>query len=270
MRFNLIHLLSFLLISSTFASELSEESLREKFEREMLNFSPTQQGMIYSNIGKDLYQIGLTKEAQEAWWKAVSLIDQDKKDIPLLGLSLAAYTRGQRQVSLQALKNIQEREKLDKEILASGQKKLARYLTSMQVSELSRVDLRDLSDGMKLGLKKRTISWLVQNKKYKKALSLYDAQKVRRSKDIEVQSEFDLLTFLVRKNGEHNPHCRDIYEKYPKSYSYGIILCRLLLTYKERGFVSKKDKRNLNGLFKEFNREKSYLAEAVKDLPQRS
>ena len=126
-------------------------------------------------------------------------------------------------------------------------------------------------NGFSIAARDHNYRSLFRNGKYGEALNLLKRDKIVRSNSIDMQAEYDLLTLLV-----YGPQsgtkltCEKIYDKYPESFSYGVITCRALTGFLQEKEISSQVMEELKQYFSKFDTDKSYLQKALKVLKNKS
>ncbi|MDD4973740.1 MAG: hypothetical protein PHY93_05285 [Bacteriovorax sp.] len=107
---------------------------------------------------------------------------------------------------------------------------------------------------------------LLKNKEYQKAFISINPAGLKKSTNNFNITVYDSLNVLMNKKGVKELNCATEYKKYPKAYTYSIIICGLLTDYLESGKFSDKKMKRATSYFLNDNPEKNYLFELVKEI----
>jgi hypothetical protein len=113
----------------------------------------------------------------------------------------------------------------------------------------------------------KELSTLIADRKYSEAFSGLQERGFKKSSP-DKQVTYDVLKVLVKgqPTDVKNLLCYDSFRKKPDGYSYGIILCKLLLKYLKNGTINPQELTAAEKLIKESAPEQIYLTQAFKDL----
>lgn len=141
---------------------------------------------------------------------------------------------------------------------------LKRGLNGQKLSEKQRDQLS--KGAFSYQYKMQELDDLIKEKSYSKALSLINPRNVQ-DEMVSTIIRYDLLKTLVLKNSKDSLLCTDTYEKYPKSYSYSMKMCKALIEYSKNGSISKGSLKEVEQVFKnKIYKNDDFLYQALLDL----
>lgn len=108
---------------------------------------------------------------------------------------------------------------------------------------------------------------LVKSKQYKEVLTKLNPEALGAEGSMNLETIiFDSVNVALNKKNVKSLYCTPQYKKYPKAYTYSILICGLLTDYLEKSKFDPARLKRAESYFNEMDKEKSYLLEVVKEI----
>lgn len=108
---------------------------------------------------------------------------------------------------------------------------------------------------------------LVKNKQYEEVLSKLNPEALGTEGNMNLETIiYDSVNVALNKKNVKELHCLPQFKKYPKAYTYSVLICGLLNDYLANSKFNPERLKRAESYFNEMDKEKSYLLEVVKEI----
>lgn len=268
----LVLLLSIISLFGSFAKELtsSERALIEKYENELEQLVKSKKTpsnnlyYIYLIVARDFHFENIEDYYLKYLNKAKNLdVKEDKSE---------AYWRLTNHYRVSG--DLDRAKKLYKEWESTGQVTNQVMSQAFDILKMSLFDTAMSKDERKVlengpfsyRFKMDNLDSLIKSKQYAKAFALIDPKHLE-GEMVSTIIRYDLLGSLVLGKAYKNILCEETYNKYPKSLSYSVKLCKSLLEFRQSGKIAQATLEETQAVFKNnIYKNDKFLYSALLDL----
>jgi hypothetical protein len=250
--------------SSPFGNESELSRIEKEYEALIKKEKPDAAHLFHLHLiaARELNAHGFKAKAREYYLKAMAVKTTEDKSEPaieLFHLSLQDF--------MKSGKAEQARKDLTQALAAISDPDKKKYIQDLASGLLDgKVENNPLRAGMagQAMLESKLVSF-VEKKRYAEAFSMLDRESTSKS-DIQSKITYDVLAVSVIGKKAAPLLCEETFKKYPKSYSYSVISCDLLLYYLATGSKSAAKLEKLREFFRTEKSSQKYLLSILEDL----
>ncbi len=262
--------------SSLFAEEfLSDIKLKEIEEKIITKLDKKKLGEereFYLNLlmARELYTYEKYSFAKKYFQKVRSSKFSADKTEALIGLAQISFQENNKTELKKDLLNLEAFYKKNPKFSSGRNQDLIKYYKFIGLKEKKhgRSEFKNLKNEiLEFNITEEKRRNFIIEKKYKEAFKLIDNPGIN-TLNVGYKIEHDLLNVLVNKKmiKAEKLHCFEKMKKYPKDWSYSILICTSLTEYLKKGRVSSKSLHNLERYFKKRATNRKHLLSALKGL----
>jgi hypothetical protein len=269
-------ILIILLSSSLYAEEfLSDTKLKEVEDKILSKMDAKKIGAereFYLNLlmARELYTYEKFSFAKKYFQKVRSSTFQADKTEALVGLAQISFQDNDKTQLKKDLKNLEAFYKENPKYSTGRNQDLIKYykFIGLKQKEIGENEFKNLKNKiLEFNITEEKRRNFIIEKKYREAFQLIDKMGIE-TLNVGYKIEHDLLNVLVNKKKvkAEKLHCYDKMKKYPKDWSYSILICTSLTEYLNKGRISSKNLHNLERYFTKRATNRKHLLSALKGL----
>ena len=250
--------------ASPFGNEADLKRIEKEYEALIKKEKPDAAHLFHLHLiaARELNAHGFKAKAREYYLKSMAVKTTEDKSEPAIELFHLSI-----QDFLKTGKPEQARKDLATalEVVTDSEKK--DYLRNLASGILDgKVENNPLRKGMagQAMLEAKLLSF-VEKKRYAEAFSMLDRESTSKS-DIQSKITYDVLAVSVIGKKAAPLLCEETFKKYPKSYSYSMISCDMLLDYLATGSKNAAKLEKLREFFRTEKSSQKYLLSVLEDL----
>lgn len=249
------------------AASYAETQMRlidSRMAKELADKPPSERFLANMTAGREAYQFRYYEKSYAYYANAIAIdVNLDKTEAHIKRIAIAVLANDQQRIS----DNLGEAKKYFFFHPEFKTEAIASYLDSIEQSLNVEPAAKSHGGGF-FGVYVRDENFenLLKNKKYDQAFAMLDPEKVKHSDNSFHVIAYDMLNVLRNGKKVKNLYCNQVYEQYPKAYTYDMLLCGLLNDYLKTGTFSGQKMQRTRTYFAEEDRDRSWMLGMIGDM----
>ncbi len=261
----IIFLLILLVFQNSFASQesISIKDVEKIFLDEIKNEKSSDEDkfLLFNLAGRELYNYKYFDKSKEYYEKAIGLRTSQDSTEAYINLMAIEHAKS-KEISKRTYDRAMDYFKKSKKISDDGIKRYMEFIYSNFIDKNGSKKFEGFYGEFS---KQNSIKKLIEEKKYKEALSLINTKNIE-ERDFVTKIRYDLLRSIVLGKKNLSLSCKSKLDKYPDSIAWTIEACKTLVSYQKGKTPSKADFKRIVESAKEQRSSSQYLVQIFGDL----